>query len=94
LFKGFNPVDGLKTALRDRLKHDSPNSAHSESFVAGALNVRLGGPTKYPEGIKDKPWLGGEYADPDIRHIIMSIRLLKVSSWMAIIIACALLKMV
>jgi len=84
----LNPVDGLRTALRDRLKHDSPNSAHAESFVAGALNIRLGGPTRYPEGIKDKPWLGGEYADPDVRHITMTIRLLKVSSWIAIIAVC------
>ena len=43
---GRHPLDGLRTAIRDRLKHDSPNAAHPESFVAGALRVRLGGPTR------------------------------------------------
>jgi len=83
----LHPLDGMRVALRDRLKHDSPNSAHSESFVAGALNIRLGGPTRYPEGIKDKPWLGDEYCYPDIDHIMMAIRLLKASSYVTIIIA-------
>ncbi len=46
------------TALRDRRKHASPNSGHAESFVAGALGVKLGGPTIYPYGTVDKPWLG------------------------------------
>ena len=38
---GFHPVNGLKAAMGDRLKHESPNSAHAESFVAGALDIRL-----------------------------------------------------
>jgi adenosylcobinamide-phosphate synthase len=84
----LKPVDGIKITMRDRLKHDSPNSAHAESFVAGALNVRLGGPTKYPEGIKDKPWLGGEYPDPGIRHIAMTMKLLSISSWAVVISGC------
>jgi adenosylcobinamide-phosphate synthase len=91
---GLNPVDGLRAAFRDRLKHDSPNSAHAESFVAGALNIRLGGPAKYSEGIKDKPWLAGEYSDPDIRQIMMNMKLLKDSSWIVIMIACVILKKV
>jgi adenosylcobinamide-phosphate synthase len=87
----LKPVDGIRVAMRDRLKHDSPNSAHAESLVAGALNIRLGGPTRYPEGIKDKPWLGHEYPDPGIRDITMAMKLLKVTSWATIIIVCAIL---
>jgi adenosylcobinamide-phosphate synthase len=84
----LRPVDGMRIAIRDRLKHDSPNSAHAESFVSGALNIRLNGPTKYTEGIKDRLWLGGEYPDPNVSHIKMSMELLKVTSRIAIIIAC------
>ena len=43
---GLSPLKGLRVAFRDRLKHDSPNSAHAESFAAGAMGVRLGGPAK------------------------------------------------
>ena len=87
----FHPIDGLRVAFRDRLKHDSPNSAHAESFIAGALNIRLGGPVKYPEGIKERPWLGREYDDPDIRHIKIGMGLIRVSSWVSIIIYAMIL---
>lgn len=84
---GLDPVGGLKVAMRDRLKHDSPNAAHAESFVAGALGVRLGGPTIYAEGLKKKPWLGEGNTDPAIGHIRKTVALLQVSSWISIISA-------
>jgi len=80
----LKPMEGIKTALRDRLKHDSPNSAHAESFVAGALNVRLGGPTIYPDGQKDKPWLGQGNPDPLPIHIRRTASLLKCSAWVGV----------
>ncbi len=80
----LKPMEGIKTALRDRLKHDSPNSAHAESFVAGALNVRLGGPTIYPDGQKDKPWLGEGNPDPLPQHIRRTASLLTRSAWVAV----------
>jgi len=49
---------GWRSARRDRLKHESPNAAHAESFAAGALGLRLGGPLQYPDGPLDKPWIG------------------------------------
>jgi adenosylcobinamide-phosphate synthase len=76
--------DGIRVALRDRLKHDSPNAAHAESFVAGALGVRLGGPTVYPDGHKDKPWLGKGGPDPLPQHIRRTAALLTRSAWVAV----------
>ena len=75
--------EGIRVALRDRLKHDSPNAAHAESFVAGALGVRLGGPTVYSDGQKDKPWLGESNPDPVSRHIRRTASLLICSAWAA-----------
>ncbi|MEW6426899.1 MAG: adenosylcobinamide-phosphate synthase CbiB [Thermodesulfobacteriota bacterium] len=51
---------------RDRLSHKSPNSAHSEAAVAGALGVRLGGPSVYFGVVVDKPYIGdgGKPAEP------------------------------
>ena len=81
---GADPKEGLRTALRDRFKHESPNSAHPEGFVAGAIRVRLGGPTPYPDGIKEKPWLGEEFTDPAPDDIESVMNLVLYSSWIAV----------
>jgi len=44
--------------LRDRLNHSSPNAAHPEAAVAGALNIRLGGPSNYFGKVVEKPYIG------------------------------------
>lgn len=54
----------LKVGWRDRLKHDSPNSAHGEAAFAGALGVQLGGPVAYPEGVVHRPAIGDKSAPP------------------------------
>ena len=51
---------------RDRLKHSSPNSAQTESAMAGALGIQLGGPASYFGKIVKKPYLG------DIKHDIIA----------------------
>jgi adenosylcobinamide-phosphate synthase len=80
---------GWKISRRDRLKHPSPNAAHPESFVAGALGIRLGGPTVYQENSVDKPWLGDgdEEVGPD--HIRRCCRLIYRSSWLVLLLFSA-----
>jgi adenosylcobinamide-phosphate synthase len=87
----LNPVEGIRTALKDRLKHESPNSAHAESFAAGALHVRLGGPTVYPGGLKEKPWLGQGNPDPVPADIRKMARLLTCSAWATVMIPVSVL---
>ena len=83
---GLHPLDGLRVALRDRLKHDSPNAAHAESFFAGALGIRLCGPVTYYEGLKNKPWLGNGNNDPGPADIRKATLLLKNSAWIALLL--------
>ncbi|MFO7599059.1 MAG: adenosylcobinamide-phosphate synthase CbiB [Candidatus Desulfacyla sp.] len=87
---GLHPKDGLKVALRDRLKHESPNSAHAESFAAGSLHIRLGGPTRYPDGLKEKPWLGRGYDDPGPDEIHRTIHLLNRSAATAVLLSLSM----
>ncbi|OHD20891.1 MAG: hypothetical protein A2Y38_06510, partial [Spirochaetes bacterium GWB1_59_5] len=59
----------FRSFLRWRLAHESPNAGHPESAYSGALGIRLGGPSRYAEGLIDKPWLnpaGAEAAPDDI----------------------------
>jgi adenosylcobinamide-phosphate synthase len=84
-FSGLRSFDGLKIALRDRLKHESPNSAHSESFAAGALGIRLAGPTFYPQGMKTKPWLGDGEAEVRPLHVRRAMTLIRISGWATMI---------
>jgi adenosylcobinamide-phosphate synthase len=66
---GQDALHAFKTAWRDRKKHVSPNAGHPESCMAGALNVRLGGPTVYRHGAVDKPWLGDGQTVVNADHI-------------------------
>jgi adenosylcobinamide-phosphate synthase len=84
------PQSGIRVALRDRLKHASPNSAHAESFAAGALGVRLGGPTVYAHGTVDKPWLGDGTKDVLPHHIQDVCRLVLLAGGITVVFAVAI----
>ena len=84
VFSGESAGDGWKIALRDRRKHPSPNAGHPESFVAGALGIKLGGPAIYQEEIVDKPWLGNGGQELGPEHIRRSCRMVYRSSWIAV----------
>jgi adenosylcobinamide-phosphate synthase len=86
LISGERAGAGWQVAMRDRLKHLSPNAGHSESFVAGALGIRLGGPTTYKETTVDKPWLGDGDDEVGPDHIRRCCRLIYRSSWLSVLL--------
>ena len=88
---GLDAIAGWRIALRDRLKHASPNSAHTESFAAGALGVRLGGPTLYPHGTVEKPWIGDTPGNLSDTHIGQTCRLTACAGWISCIVATIIL---
>ena len=88
---GMDYKNCLKIAMRDRLKHPSPNSAHPEAAFAGALGVQLGGAATYQGVMSEKPFLGEPTLGKPLNdlapnHIAEAVRLMRVSS----LIACAL----
>ena len=58
LFLGLRPFAALKMAWRHRADHPSPNSCWGMAAFAGALGVRLGGPTDYSDGCEQYPYWG------------------------------------
>lgn len=55
---GGRPSEASRVWRRDAPGHPSPNAGVVEAVCAGALGVRLGGPTPYPYGVQDRAVLG------------------------------------
>jgi len=72
---GCNGFRALDVALRDRLKHASPNSAHGEAAFAGALQVQLGGSATYRGVASHKPLLNAGARVPEPADISRAISL-------------------
>ncbi|MEQ8199631.1 MAG: adenosylcobinamide-phosphate synthase CbiB [Clostridiaceae bacterium] len=77
---GYDYKGAARIFLRDRKNHKSPNSAHPEAAGAGALGIRLGGPTSYFGKISEKPYIGDKKRDTEPEDILKSIKLLYVSA--------------
>ena len=60
---------------------DSPNAGPVMAAGAGALNVRLGGPSPYADGIKQRPTLGGTLA-ANAASIEAAIGLVRHGTWL------------
>lgn len=78
--------NALKIFIRDRKKHESPNSAHPESAGAGALSIQLGGATSYFGEIHNKPYIGDNIKQIIPNDILKSIKLLYISTIILILI--------
>ena len=54
----FDMKNAYRIWKRDRRKHESPNSAQTESACAGALHLRLAGDATYFGELHRKPYIG------------------------------------
>jgi adenosylcobinamide-phosphate synthase len=63
------------------LQHSSPNAGHPEAVVAGALGVRLGGPSIYFGKIVEKPFMGDSLQNISPEDILRTHRLAIVGSF-------------
>ncbi|HUO38019.1 MAG TPA: cobalamin biosynthesis protein [Mycobacterium sp.] len=55
---GGSPAGAVRAWRRDAAGHPSPNAGVVEAAFAGALGVRLGGPTQYHHELQIRPTLG------------------------------------
>jgi len=76
----LDPKGSLFILLRDRLRHASPNSGHTEAAVAGALGVQLGGKNLYFGQVVDKPTIGEAARPIEPQDILRANRLMMLSS--------------
>lgn len=70
-----NPVRAVRTMLSDARHHKSPNSGWPEAAMAGALDLALGGPRKYPGLVVDEKWIGRGRARATVADIDRALHL-------------------
>ena len=83
---GYDYKNSLKIFIRDRKNHSSPNSAHSEASVAGALGVQFGGKVSYFGKEINKPTIGDKIKDFELEDIRKNIRIMYVTSFLSLVI--------
>lgn len=71
---GGSPAAAVRAWRRDASKHPSPNAGVAEASFAGALGVRLGGPTQYAHELEIRPTLGDGRV-PQVADLTRAVRL-------------------
>ncbi|HAQ40982.1 MAG TPA: cobalamin biosynthesis protein CobD [Clostridiales bacterium] len=72
--------NACKIYKRDRYNHKSPNSAHTESVCAGALNIMLGGDSCYGGIMVHKPSIGDAKREIETEDISRANKLMYATS--------------
>lgn len=72
----MNWKNSYKIYNRDKNNHSSPNSAHPESAVAGALGIKIGGSNYYFGKIVEKPTIGDNLEEIEIDHLYKTNKIL------------------
>jgi adenosylcobinamide-phosphate synthase len=71
---GGSPGAAVRAWRRDANRHPSPNAGVVEAAFAGALGVRLGGPTQYRHELQIRPTLG-DGRTPMVADLRRAVRL-------------------
>lgn len=84
---GFDGKNAAAVYRRDRKKHSSPNSAHTEAVMAGALDIQLAGDAWYFGVLHHKPTLGDALRPVKREDIPRSCRLMYCTAFLALVMA-------
>ena len=82
---GFDGEGAARIWKRDRRKHASPNSAQTESVMAGALQVQLAGDAVYGGVVHKKEFIGDDIRPIEADDIFRSNTILMLTSWLSLI---------
>lgn len=82
--------NALKIYRRDRKNHASPNSAHTEAAMAGALDIQLAGDAWYFGKLHKKPTLGDPLRPVEAEDIRRANRLMYATAFLTLLLAAAL----
>jgi len=75
----ISSINAFKIMLTDGRNHPSPNSGVPEAAMAGALRIRLGGPSTYGGILVKKPYIGREDPSNDDVYLKASKRAITIT---------------
>lgn len=81
----------LTTMLRDGRNHSSLNAGIPEAAMAGALGIRLGGPSYYGGTLVEKPYIGSADEPVSVFKITDAAAITAVSSFVGLLVLIVLL---
>lgn len=84
---GYDYKNSFKIYKRDRYNHTSPNSAHPEAAMAGALGLQLGGANYYFGKLVEKPTIGNKVKEIEINDVNKTVKVLYLSSFIGFLLA-------
>lgn len=84
---GGSATGAVRAWRRDAARHPSPNAGVVEAAFAGALGVRLGGPTQYRHELQIRPTLGSG-RPPTVGDLRRAVTLSRVVQGAAAAVAC------
>ena len=82
--------NSYKIYSRDKYNHSSPNSAHPEAAVAGALGLKLGGAYYYFGKLVEKPTIGDNIKNIDISDVYKTNNILYLVTTLSYLVAVVL----
>jgi adenosylcobinamide-phosphate synthase len=84
-----SPSGAVRAWRRDAARHPSPNAGVVEAAFAGALRVRLGGPTQYHHELQIRPSLGDDPPPTvaDLRRAVALSRAVQVAAALFVALA-------
>jgi adenosylcobinamide-phosphate synthase len=74
--RDYSGKEAFRIFKRDRYNHKSPNSAQTESALAGAMSLRLAGDASYFGEIVKKPYIGDDIRPIEREDIARACRLM------------------
>ncbi|MBF0342907.1 MAG: cobalamin biosynthesis protein CobD [Nitrospirae bacterium] len=89
-YDNYNFKESIRVLLRDGRKHTSPNAGMPEAAMAGALDVRLGGPSYYAGVLVEKPFIGNYEGAQDVQMIRRSVIIVRLVSVMGLLVSMVL----
>lgn len=87
---GFDMKNGWRIFRRDRYKHASPNSAQTESVMAGLLGLRLAGDAYYHGVLHKKDFIGDPLREIENEDIKRANRVMYLTAVLSLLLFCGI----